>query len=138
LRLSYDSVAYLKMIIPIFQISDFIRSYFNFNSAFTRSYLSEVDYRKCKESHEKQYNKTLVYRLVCTDYSWATIHSIIETLNNENVITYAKNHLGLLTDSNEIDRGLYSKSFIFDLLPPPLPNFGIVFIVIIDIELPFK
>ncbi len=31
----------------------------------------------------------------------------------------------------------YSKSFVFDQLPSPLPNFGIVFKVIIDKSPPF-
>jgi hypothetical protein len=35
-------------------------------------------------------------------------------------------------------RWIYSKSFVFDQLPSPLPNFGIVFKVIIDISPPFK
>jgi hypothetical protein len=70
--------------------------------------------RKCKESYEKKFNKKLVYRLVCTDYSWATIHSIIETLNNENVITYAKKvyHLGSSTDLNEISEFLKNRTWL--------------------------
>ena len=45
--------------------------------------------RKVKEAYESKYNQTLSYRLICTDYSWAAMHAIIETLNQENIITYS-------------------------------------------------
>ena len=70
--------------------------------------------RKVKEYYESKYQKKLVYRLVCTDYSWASIHAIIETLNGENGISYASKvfHLSRLKDLNEVDTFLKNRSWL--------------------------
>jgi hypothetical protein len=70
--------------------------------------------RKVKDSYEIKYGKKLVYRLVNTNYSWATIHAIIETLNSENAITYANKvfHLGKLKKLSEVDEFLKNRSWL--------------------------
>ncbi|CAF1085883.1 unnamed protein product [Brachionus calyciflorus] len=43
-----------------------------------------------KDNYEKCYpNVILKFRLVCIDYSWASIHAVLKSFNNETVIDYA-------------------------------------------------
>ena len=70
--------------------------------------------RKVKEVYESKYNEPLAYRLICTDYSWAAMHAIIETLNNENIITFSSKvfHKASLTYLEALYERLKNGTFI--------------------------
>lgn len=47
--------------------------------------------RFIKHDYETKYpNETLYFRMIVSDYSWATMHAIVEALNIENMEIYAK------------------------------------------------
>jgi hypothetical protein len=48
-------------------------------------------FRFLKYDYESKYpSETLYFRMIVTDYSWATMHAIVEALNIENMERYAK------------------------------------------------
>ena len=43
-----------------------------------------------KDDYEEKFNSKLSYRIIVSDYSWATIHAIVETLNCQDINSYSK------------------------------------------------
>ncbi|CAF1050218.1 unnamed protein product [Brachionus calyciflorus] len=50
------------------------------------------DYERCYQQDQ------LKFRLICLDYSWASIHAVLKALNNENVIEYSNRVFKLSND----------------------------------------
>ena len=69
--------------------------------------------RIVKNNYEQKFKKNLAYRTLVTDYSWASIHAIIESLNNENIITYANKvfHLSKLPDI-ELENFIHNRTWL--------------------------
>jgi hypothetical protein len=60
------------------------------------------DFFRClKTDYENLYSQTLSFRLIVCDYSWASMHSIVEAFNNQNMEEYSKKVWQL--SKNEID-----------------------------------
>ena len=51
----------------------------------TRQYVYRIsDFFRClKTDNENLYSQPLSYRLIVCDYSWASMHSIVEAFNNQ-------------------------------------------------------
>ena len=56
-----------------------------------------------KERYQNKYNSSLAFRLAVLDYSWASIHGLLKSLNTETVQDYAKRVFALAKGEIEVD-----------------------------------
>jgi hypothetical protein len=69
-------------------------------------------FRYLKTDYENLYSQTLSFRLIVCDYSWASMHSIVEAFNNQSMEGYSKKKWQLSkneTDVKEFNQ-IYSKT----------------------------
>lgn len=55
--------------------------------------------RFLKEAYERKFKSRLCFRIMVVDYSWATMHALLETLNLDTVETYSKRVFKIATAS---------------------------------------
>lgn len=63
-------------------IGEFISSAHDVNSLLSFLLKFKFDYGRC-------YKENLQFYIICIDYAWISIHAILQSFNNENVIMYA-------------------------------------------------
>jgi len=82
--------------------------------------------RHMREKYEHKYKEDLRFKTIVSDFSWATMHAILEVFNRETIEDYSKRifDVSQLTDLVAVDRSLRKKTSITSCVSHTMARFA--------------